>query len=341
MSAVVPALSPSMPEARKSLPDAAKERSLARSLPTRTPVLLLVAGFDLLAFRVLDSAGFDLQIPAFPERSKTVRRSRFFSTLASLVVGLGSFASLLAAPAVARADGTKVLVLPYAPLYESIPRATGDRIATILEEGLSGAGSIQVVSLPREGQRAAKQASPEQIQAIAEASASVERGKELLQRRRVGPALQAFNRAIEQIEANVMALEDVEILLEAHLQKAATLFLMGREDEAAAGPMEKALLIKPDLILPVGETYGKPFVELLDEVRADIAKRGTGSLRVDTTPPGALVWVDGKEAPTSPVRITGLVPGVHYVKIKLPADPPYTERVVIEKDALFHITPDE
>src|SRR5690606_179313 len=94
--------------------------------------------------------------------------------------------------------------------------------------------------------------------------------------------------------------------------------------------------------LDESDGYGRPFIELVEKVRQeDIAQRGFGELRVDTTPPGALVWVDGREALTSPVRVIGLVPGTHYVTIKLPSQDAYTEVVRIEKDALFRISPDE
>ena len=247
------------------------------------------------------------------------------------------------APAVASADPTRVLVLPYAPLYESIPRATGEQIANTFEEGLRGKSSVELRSLPAESAGAsAKAATDEQKAAVMEARADLERGRDLLSRRRVPQALRAFEASIEKLKANAIALENTEALQEALLRRAAALFLMGREVEAEKGPIVEALVLNPGVRLEESDGYGKPFIELVEKVRqGEIAERGYGELRVDTTPPGALVWVDGREALTSPVRVSGIVPGTHYISIKLPSVDTYTEVVEIQKDALFRISPDD
>ena len=263
---------------------------------------------------------------------------RLFSSL-----GVLSAAALALAPVAASAQPTKVLVLPYAPLYDSIPRATGEQIGKTFENGLRGKSSIELRSLPAESAgSSAKAVSDAQRAAVAEAKAELDRGKSLLQRRRVKPALDAFEAVIRKLQDNAIALENTSALEEAYLRKAAALFLMGREDEAAKGPIAEALVLDPALRLDESDGYGRPFIELVEKVRQEeIAQRGWGELRVDTTPPGALVWVDGREALTSPVRVIGLVPGTHYVTIKLPSQDAYTEVVKIEKDALFRISPDE
>lgn len=252
-------------------------------------------------------------------------------------------AALALAPFAASAEATKVLVLPYAPLYDSIPRATGEQIAKTFEDGLKGKSSIALRTLPSEAANgSAKAATDQQKAAVLEAKAELDRAKNLLARRRVKPALDSFEAVIQKLRENAIAMEDTNALVEAYLRKAAALFLMGREAEAEKGPIPEALVLAPGIRLDESDGYGRPFIELVEKVRQeDIAQRGFGELRVDTTPPGALVWVDGREALTSPVRVIGLVPGTHYVTIKLPSQDAYTEVVRIEKDALFRISPDE
>lgn len=269
-----------------------------------------------------------------------MKPQRLFSSLKALCAAA---LSVTMAPAAASAEPTKVLVLPYAPLYESIPRATGEQIAKTFEDGLKGKSSIELRSLPSESAgSSAKAATDEQKAAVMEATADLERARNLLARRRVKPALDTFEATIGKLRANAIALENTEALVEAYLRKAAALFLMGREDEAEKGPIVEALVLNPGLVLDESEGYGPPFIELVEKVRQGvIAERGHGELRVDTTPPGALVWVDGREALTSPVRVSGIVPGTHYVSIKLPSEDTYTETVRIEQGALFRISPDE
>lgn len=252
--------------------------------------------------------------------------------------------ALLLAPAAAQAQKVKVVVVPYAPLYESIPRATGERIAEILEESLGANNDIELVHLEREATNdsaASAMATPEQAAAVAAAKEELERGKGLLKRRRVKPALDAFTKAIETMESNATALEDIDPLVEAYLKQAVALFLMGGEDRAAEGPLPKAIKLQPTKRLEAGEEYAKVFVDLMEKVRGSLAAEGQGSLRVDTTPPGAGVWVDDRDAMTSPVLVTGLIPGTHFVRIKLPSTDAYVTKVVITKDETFHISPDD
>ncbi|HWV37082.1 MAG TPA: PEGA domain-containing protein [Vulgatibacter sp.] len=266
------------------------------------------------------------------------------STSRGFALRAGVLAAMLATPVLAGADAVKVVVVPYAPLYDSIPRATGDRIAETLKEGLRSNAELELVDLPAEGERAAtgsKFATPEQVQAVSAAMAELEKGRSHLSKRRMKPALDAFTRAIEGMEKNAPALEEVEPLVEAYLKKAVAQFRMGQEDLAAQNTLPHAIRLEPARRLQAGEEYDQVFVDLYDRVRAGMADHGTGSLRVDTTPPGAGIWVDGREAMTSPVLVTGLLPGVHYVKIKLPSTEPYVERVEIRKDELFRISPDE
>jgi PKD repeat protein len=47
------------------------------------------------------------------------------------------------------------------------------------------------------------------------------------------------------------------------------------------------------------------------------APADTGSLSVQSTPPGATVWLDGEKAGTTPVRVPGIVPGTHRLVLTL------------------------
>ncbi len=267
--------------------------------------------------------------------------SRIFAKVSA---PLGLLVAVLVAPSIGQAQQTKVVVVPYAPLYDSIPRATGDRIASTLEEGIRSNSAIQVVAPPQsaeQGAAGAILATPEQVQAIAAAHAELEKGKGHLERRRMKPALDAFTRAIAGMEATAIALDEIDPLVEAYLKQAVAQFRMGRESLAAEGPLPQAIRLQPSLRLQASEDYDQVFVDLFEKVRTKMADDGVGSLRVDTTPPGAGVWVDGRDAMTSPVLVTGLVPGTHYVKIKLPSTDPYVQKVVIEKDQTFRISPDE
>jgi serine/threonine-protein kinase len=62
--------------------------------------------------------------------------------------------------------------------------------------------------------------------------------------------------------------------------------------------------------------------------RAIVVAPATAALMVASTPPGAKVAVDGKEAPeTTPALVLGVAPGAHQVRLTLPGHDPVVQRV--------------
>jgi hypothetical protein len=241
-------------------------------------------------------------------------------------------------------------VVPYAPLFESIPRATGERFSGYLIDSLRNNDAVEMVELPGEtaegpagAAASSKAATPEQRLAITTAMEDIEKGKALLKKRNVKPAFDAFSRAVDTFAANGPAVEDIAPLVEAHLKRAVCLYFMGREDEASKVNLPAALRLKPDLMLKAGTgegEYGDKFVQRFEQVRKELMAGGNGDVRVDTAPPNAKIWVDNRETPPSPVVIKGLIPGIHYVTIKLPATDPYVQLIEIKKGQLAKISPD-
>ncbi|WP_373044100.1 PEGA domain-containing protein [Vulgatibacter sp.] len=267
--------------------------------------------------------------------SPSCNLARFAATATAVV-------AVLCGPIAASAEKVKVLVVPYAPLYDSIPRATGAQIAETMEDGLANTDAVEIVQLAGEGEsKAAAAATAEQIAAVEAARADWERGNKLLAKRKVKPALDAFEAAIKGMEANGPAMLDVAPLVDAHLKKAVALFLMGREDQAAKGPIPAALRLSPGVQLEAGRDFQQVFIDAVEKVRGEMQQAGYGQLRIDTTPPGAKIWIDEREAEYSPVLVSGIVPGTHYVKIKPPGADPYVQVIEIEKGELFRITPDD
>ncbi len=73
--------------------------------------------------------------------------------------------------------------------------------------------------------------------------------------------------------------------------------------------MEEALKTQPDLS-PSGALYGPALLRLYYRVKAQLDLQ-KGRLRVVTTPPGALIFLNGRSMGFSPVTVQGLYPGVY------------------------------
>ncbi len=256
------------------------------------------------------------------------------------------FGALIATPLFAgAAEKVQVVVVPYAPLYDSIPRATGERIAETLVGELGTVGA-EVLALPGEAAAApaaagpSREATDEQNAAVEAAKADLERGNGLLKRLKVKPALDAFERAIAAMEGNPEALMNVDPLVEAHVKRAVALYRMGKEDAALKEAIPTAIRLKPTLVLEAGEDFAPVFIADVEKVRKALFTAPMGSLRVDTTPPGAGVWIDDRESSTSPALAKGLIPGTHYVRIKPPGGAFYVQKIEVKANAMARISPD-
>jgi hypothetical protein len=56
----------------------------------------------------------------------------------------------------------------------------------------------------------------------------------------------------------------------------------------------------------------------------------TGSISIDTRPPGARVRLDGQDVGVSPILVGKVTPGRHSVRLDLPGFTPWTTTVTVK-----------
>ena len=105
--------------------------------------------------------------------------------------------------------------------------------------------------------------------------------------------------------------ESMGALLDAISIEALALFAQGKKNDAKTA-MNRLLLLKPDYKWNPARLTPEAS-RLCDEVRSKLRSRPKGSLEVRTQPVSALVFVDGVLRGTSPLALTDLVAGSHYV----------------------------
>jgi tetratricopeptide (TPR) repeat protein len=128
-----------------------------------------------------------------------------------------------------------------------------------------------------------------------------------------GRAEKAFNKAIEGYEEAAAALTDVGPLLQAHLGIAEVAARQGEEDVARAA-LSAVVRLNPEHELDKSR-FPPLFVSTHEEVRAEILKEKKASIVVDHSGVGAQVFVDGREVGTAPLKVIGLPPGKHLVRV--------------------------
>jgi hypothetical protein len=78
--------------------------------------------------------------------------------------------------------------------------------------------------------------------------------------------------------------------------------------------------------------YPSDVAPIFEQVRDETLAGARGSLRIESEPPGAEVFVDGRFVGAAPTRAEGLLAGDHYVSLKLPGYTREVHRVTVQTD---------
>ncbi|MBX3275112.1 MAG: PEGA domain-containing protein [Sandaracinaceae bacterium] len=133
---------------------------------------------------------------------------------------------------------------------------------------------------------------------------------------RTGDAAYAFQRAdelIELFERNLVRVRR-EQLIDAYMLSAVGRCRAARRRECEQR-MGEVIAWREGLTYDDAR-YGAGFREVFDRARVRATSGGRGTLFVETVPPGAEVYVDGRSYGPSPARVDGLLAGAHYITIK-------------------------
>ncbi len=133
---------------------------------------------------------------------------------------------------------------------------------------------------------------------------------------RTGDAEYAFQRAdelVELFERNLVLVHRAQ-LVDAYMLSAVGRCRAGRR-RPCQNRMAEVIAFREGLTYDA-ERYGHESQETFDLVRQRTINGGRGTLVVETEPPGAEVYIDGRSYGPSPVRADGLLGGGHYVTIK-------------------------
>ncbi len=227
----------------------------------------------------------------------------------------------------AAVEKKKVCVAPFAPLYHQSPLEVGVHAAELITRELMAQESVAVVecsalALPV-GAEHVTETEEDVLDPLSEAKALMEKGREEAQALRFDHAVRHFRSALEVFESHILHLDDFSLFVDAHLEMALALFRAGREDESE-GYISDVLRLDFDR-RATSEEYPSAFVERFEAVKDRLRLVSRSTLQVTTSPPGAEVILDGQSIGRTPLRVTSLVPGRHYVRIDAPGIPPTME----------------
>ncbi len=242
----------------------------------------------------------------------------------TLILGLGA----LAAPAPAFGSGPPVVVSPE-------PGADGSLVRRVRDVVGSRRAIRDDLALPPADAVSADQA------VMTERAASI---RLALERARHAESEASWDACVrEAADALPAALEvlakvnDLLLLRDLHLQIGACLTLAGSAPSARPHFVSAALLDEAE---PKVGLHREEAEKVQGEARAEVITRGRGAVRIETTPPGAEVWIDGRKAAGVTPLAVDVRLGDHYITTRRFRFEPHTERAVLQPSGAARVVLD-
>lgn len=218
--------------------------------------------------------------------------------------------------------GTRVLVLPYQPIFRSVPQGKIQTATDLLNKELQTRNGIVVVrgGVAAEGQ--------ESQVSLEEAGQLLNKAEKLEAERRIGPAIEARRSAIASMEKNAAAIENAVDYVLAHHELARALFWAAKDSEANL-VLETAARMKPTLELEPTE-FSRLYRSTFRGIAEKVLSERRGELMVSSNLPGAKVSFDGRAMDAAPVLLKKAVPGKHLLQARLDGVPPFAAVVEVK-----------
>ena len=152
-----------------------------------------------------------------------------------------------------------------------------------------------------------------------EANGLLWKGMDHIEKKEYAKAIETLMQARQIYEEHYTDLKDYEKLVDSSLQLSIAFFMAGYKDNGE-DLLKDVIVWRPNLLVDK-KKYPKEFVASLDKLKTLLAKKETGTLRIEATPgDGAKVFVDGLLKGTlgpgmSGLDVQGLMRGKHYVQV--------------------------
>lgn len=238
--------------------------------------------------------------------------------LAGLVVTALCAAGVARAASPTAAGGepepTRVLLVPMQRADEVssiVSSRVGDYLRTILEMN-HGLKLYSPETLEKPDQKALQRAAETDPTLVA-ADAALWAAKEAANKSDFNGAVEKFKEALALYDKGLDKLVDFDKLVDAALGVSLAYFMAGFDDNGEDA-LTAVLVIRPDLILDKRKVPAAA-AGALERLRKVADTITSGTTTVESTPPGADVFLDGVRVGQTPWSKKGLVRGKHYLRV--------------------------
>lgn len=264
---------------------------------------------------------------------------RALSAFTAFAVALTSGAGVLSRAAYA-ADLPRVLVLPYAPVYDGLAASVGEKTADVLANELKSSEQLQLVTAKKDlasvPVKKPVNPGPARDQAVlTEAKERAAKADDLVKKLKFREAATELEKVLSLMEGQHPYIDFGE-LVGAYLNVAVAYFRLGLDSEGEKA-LAQVVRLDPERKLDA-EKYPPVFIRAYDNVSKKLKKtpRSTGAIEVKPTVAGALVALDGREVGRAPILIKDVVKGTHFLRV----GDGWANKVEVAGGETAHVAPD-
>lgn len=255
------------------------------------------------------------------------------------LVGVASFGLGSGVTTSAQAAKPKVLVLPYQAMNKDIAPELTEQTTLVVSDEMQAAG-VEVIrsddlfeAKGAGGKKRGDSAGDAPLGdpgAQAKALELVQKGESALEDEEFADSARHLRAAIKLLEDNGDAVDDLRLLADLYLKLGVALFRNGDEDEGDDA-LAKAVHYSPDRRLSEKE-WPPIFIRIYDRARYNVLKRPRARVEVKGQA-GAAVLFDGRNLGKAPLILADALPGVHWVRLESPGQPPKAKRIALRGNA--------
>jgi hypothetical protein len=214
-------------------------------------------------------------------------------------------------------DKKRVLLMPVErgeSVLSVVPREVAESLRTIL----SNNRTIEILrpsdlKKPDVALVADKPKAKSKDKLLVKADKALWDAKELAGKEKYLSSAKLFKKAMSYYEKRFAKLVDFDKYVDAALGVSLSYFFAGYDDngEDALAPV---MILKPTTVLQ-RRKVPKAAMEALDRLRKLYSKASSGRIRIESNPPGAVVYVDGVLRGQTPTMVSGLWRGQHVMRL--------------------------
>lgn len=140
-----------------------------------------------------------------------------------------------------------------------------------------------------------------------------QKGREAYDNLELEEAVKLLRQAARDLDARVDEVLDRQTFTDIYIYWGAALVLSGKKKQGEK-IFRKLLVLHPDSELD-SMVFPPSLTATFSRIASEVQRSGTGGLRIDSSTPGAEVWVDGTFRGISPVALERLAEGEHIIRL--------------------------